>query len=62
MKRGFLSFLILSLAVAPAYAKRFASGPVELQVDPAKGAVVESKIPEGGDAADTTRYEVILKK
>jgi hypothetical protein len=36
MKRRFLSFLILSLAIAPAYAKRFASGPVELQVDPAK--------------------------
>jgi len=28
----------------------------------ARGAVVESKIPEGGDAADTTRYEVILSR
>lgn len=36
MKRKFLCFLILSLAVAPAYAKRFASGPVELEVYPAK--------------------------
>jgi hypothetical protein len=36
MKRKFLFFLILSLAVAPAYAKRFASGPVELEVHPAK--------------------------
>jgi len=166
MKRRILPFLILSLAVAPAYAKRFASGPVELHVDPAKapepaekyslmakaienesgaggvrnlllrrqakkaldpayarimqmeerfgnnlnvlqsveairhyaathdgrlpekpaditdlevpndvttgkplayrrtarGAVVESKIPEGGDAADTTRHEIILRK
>jgi len=36
MKRNFLYLIILSLAVAPAQAKRFASGPVELEVYPAK--------------------------
>ncbi|UCF15993.1 MAG: hypothetical protein JSW59_00755 [Phycisphaerales bacterium] len=36
MKHKFLFFLILSLALAPARAKRFKSGPLELKVDPAK--------------------------
>jgi len=55
MKRRFLSFLILSLAVAPAYAKRFASGPVELQVYPAKApepAEKYSLMPKAGKLTD----------
>jgi len=36
MKRIFLYFVILSLAVIPANARRFASGPFELAVYPAK--------------------------
>lgn len=36
MKREFLYLIILSLAVVPARARRFASGPLELPVHPAK--------------------------
>ncbi len=36
MKRRFLCLIILWLAVAPAQAKRFASGPLELEVHPSK--------------------------
>ena len=36
MKRKFLFVLILSLIVAPARARRFKSGPLELEVNPAK--------------------------
>ena len=38
MKRTFLYFVILSLAVIPANARRFASGPFELVVYPAKAS------------------------
>ncbi len=38
MKRTFLFLIILSIATAPANARRFASGPLELQVEPAKAA------------------------
>jgi len=42
MKRKFLFVLILSLIVAPAQARRFKSGPLELEVNPAKA-------PESGE-------------
>lgn len=49
MRRTFLYSIIAFLAVGPAQAKRFASGPVELNVDPAK-------VPE-----PTTKYSLMPK-
>ena len=49
MKRQFLFVIILSIVVAPARAKRFETGPVELEVNPAK-------VPEPAD-----KYSLVPK-
>ncbi|MCP4257448.1 MAG: hypothetical protein GY774_07955 [Planctomycetes bacterium] len=67
MKRTFICLIILSLAVIPANARRFASGPLELAVDPAKAPESAQKyqllpkVSEQTDADAVPLYEKAIQ-
>lgn len=64
MKHTVVSLVILSLALVPAYARRFAEGPVKLTVWPAKAAESPDKIrllPKAEDLTDANAVPLYEK-